>query len=204
MLNKIGDEKITSLEIIRNPISNTLMSIMDGLSGFALKKKLKDTPYDKLFHLKLRINGRYDLEKEANIKLHNKINKPDQEYLQINEIPNTNIRDFVENTVNKMGIKQFTQYDGKNNNCQVFVLNLLHANNVKNAPYDNFIKQDTTFVFEHNPNPIFKKIMDTVTDIGERVNTLQEGTGININKLKRKGTLTNFDLMDMAKKWVLN
>jgi hypothetical protein len=199
MLNKIGDQQITSLEIIRNPLSNTLMSILDGLSGFAIKQKIKETPYDKLFHLKLRINGRYDLEKEANIKLHNKVNVKDQEYLLISEILEITIRDFVENAVKLMGIKLFTHYDGKNNNCQVFVLNLLHANNIKNATYDNFIKQDTTFVFEHNPNPLFKRIMDTATDLGERVNQLTEGQGINLNKIKRKGTLTNFDLMDMAK-----
>jgi hypothetical protein len=197
-LNQIGDQTITSLEIIRQPISNALMTLMDGLSGFTLKQKLKETPYDKLFHLKLRINNSYDLEKEANVKLASKSDKKGQESLLISEIPNMCIRDFIENTINKININNFTHYSGDKLNCQNFVLNLLHANKINNNIFDSFIKQDTEFVFKNNPNPLFKKIMDTATDLGERVNTLTEGTGLG-RKMKSKTTLTNFDIANICK-----
>lgn len=196
-LNKIKNESITSLHIIRAPISNTTMNLMNVFSGFQLQQKLKQSSYDSLFHLKLRINGKYDLEKEQVPKLDFSKNTPNQELLQILQIPNITIWQFIDNVIKYMGIKQFLHYNGSTNNCQVFILNILHANNIHG--YDDFIKQDTSFVFEHNP--FLRKLMNTVTDIGRATVQLEEGTGIvKTKKRKKLNTLTNNDIISICMK----
>lgn len=191
MLNKIGNENINSLEIIRQPISTLLTQLLNTLSGFTLLRRIKNTPYDNLFHLKLRINNKYDLEKESSPLLQNKKNVKHQEYLPISNVPNITIAEFINNCVNRVGLKKFNQYNGENNNCQVFILDLLHSNDINNAEYDNFIKQDVEFIFRNNPNPLFRQIMNATTDLGNRITMLEEGTGIskphkNISKYEIK------------------
>jgi len=196
-LNNIGNQKITDIQIIRAPISKTLLTAMNAMSGFVLQNKLNNSPYDSLFHLKLRINGLYDYEKEAIVKLAPKKDAPNQEYLPIN--PNLfnglSISQFVQNHVNLMGMKNYLHYDGRTLNCQNFVLNALHANNINDPTYDNWLLQNTEFVFENNPNPLFHQIMNKITDIGNRFNIIEEGTGL----LGKKGTLTNYDIITICK-----
>ena len=58
MLEKIGNEQITSLTVIRQPISNAIFTLMNAIQGFQLAHKLKESQYDSLFHLKIRINNK--------------------------------------------------------------------------------------------------------------------------------------------------
>ena len=196
MLKKIGSEKITSLCIIRAPISNTVLNVMNAFTGFQLIEKLKQSPYDSLFHLKLRINGKYDLEKEEVPQLRPSNNKQHQETMSIHSFNQTTIAQFIENTIKHMSMKQFLHYNGKSNNCQVFVLNLLHSNGIHDSQCDEFIKQDTTFVFEHNT--FFRKMMNTATDVGRATVQLTEGTGIKQPTKKKLTTLSNNQIISMC------
>ena len=146
MLQKIGHEKITSLTAVRAPISNVLTNLLNGLSGFTLKRKLKSTPYDKLFHLALRINGKYDMEKEQSVKLAKAFNRPDQETLDITDFPRgLTIAQFVENAIKHVGIRRITHYDGRSTNCQVFILDLLHGSGIHDNNADNWMKHKTRY-----------------------------------------------------------
>jgi hypothetical protein len=194
---EIGNIQITSLQIIRNPVSSAIIEMMNIVSGFELKDKIKKSPYDNLFHLKIRINNKWDFEKESVPLLRDKINNKDQEILQISEIPGNIIRDFVENVVNLMGLNKFNTYNSKSNNCQNFALAILQANGINNENYNNFIKQDTEFIFKNSKNPVFTKILNTVTDIGNRAVILKDGEGIP-KPLQNKTTLTNYDLANIC------
>jgi hypothetical protein len=196
MLKKIGNENITSLVIIRAPISNSLMSVMNAFTGFQLKEKIKQSPYDSLFHLKLRINGKYDLEKEEVPQLRPCKNVAEQETMSIGSFNSTTINQFIENAIKHMSMKQFLHYNGSNNNCQVFVLNILHGNGIHNSQCDEFIKQDTTFVFEHNS--FLRKLMNTGTDIKRATVQLTEGTGIKQKKKKKLTTVSNNQIVSMC------
>ena len=191
MLDKIGNEQITSLTIIRQPLSHAIFTLMNAFQGFQLAQKLKESQYDTLFHLKIRINNKYDLEKEEVVQLRMIQNTGDQEIVQIDQIPSITISEFVERTIKHMSIKRFVAYNGSNNNCQVFIINLLHANGINNPTYDNFIKQDTTFVFQNNPK--FRKFLNTVTEIGRAKVQLEEGTGF-----KKLNTTTNNQIVSLC------
>ena len=89
-----------------------------------------------------------------------------------------------------MGKEKMFCYNAKQNNCQVFIRNLLEASGM----YDNeiFIMQDINQLF-HGFTGTWK-IMNTVTAIGNRLNMLSEGTiktWTKINYINKFGYLFN-------------
>ena len=57
----------------------------------------------------------------------------------------------LEKTKNIMGVDKYFDYDGKNNNCQLFLINFLKANDQLNDQEYKFIYQDTEFIFSQVP-----------------------------------------------------
>jgi hypothetical protein len=196
MLKQVGGEQITKLQLIRNPVNQVLIKLMNAFSGFTLENKLNNSPYDSLFHLKLRINDKYDYEKEEVTKLRHKTDSPNQEYMDIMTVPNISINDFIQNHMNIMGTKNYLSYDGRTNNCQIFIVNALHGSGINNSTWDGWILQNVEFIFENNPNPLFHGLMNKITDIGNRVVLLKEGGDLDVSN---KSTLTNFDIEDICK-----
>ena len=84
-------------------------------------------------------------------------------------------------------------YNAKHNNCQVFIRNLLEASNMHGN--EIFIMQDIKQVFHGFTGT--RKIMNTVTDIGNRLNMLSEGAGLT-TKHDKLTTLSNSDLISIA------
>jgi hypothetical protein len=79
----------------------------------------------------------------------------------------------MENTKKKMG-KKFIPYSAKSNNCQAFILSVLKANQMATPELETFVKQDTNALFEGDEG-FLRKFSNTVTDIGAKVATVQEG-----------------------------
>ena len=61
------------------------------------------------------------------------------------------------------------------------IINILDANNIGDSSDREFVKQDTAFLFENLP--YLRKIANTVTTLGARVDVITEGAGF---KSKRK------------------
>lgn len=196
MLKLHGNKIITSIVIVRSPISNILYNTLNSLTLGQLDERLNDYNYNHLFHLKVIINNKYSIEKESTIKFTNSNNVPNNsETREVKNIPhNLTIAKLCENCKDRMGKSMFS-YNSKQNNCQVFVRNLLEASGM----YGNeiFIMQDIKQIFHGFTGT--RKIMNAVTDIGNRVNMLTEGTGLIPSKYEHKlTTLSNSDLMSIA------
>ena len=88
MLKTHGNKIITSIIIVRFPISNILYQILNNLTLGQLEQRLNDYNYNKLFHLKIIINNKYSIEKESAIKfsLNNNI-QPNSETREVKNIP---------------------------------------------------------------------------------------------------------------------
>ena len=196
MLKAHGNKIITSIIIVRSPISNILYQTLNHLTLLQLDQRLNDYNYNQLFHLKIIINNKYSIEKESTIKftLNNHI-ESHSETREVKNIPyNLTIAKLCENCLNKMGNRMFS-YNAKHNNCQVFIRNLLEASGM----YGNeiFIMQDIKQLFHGFTGT--RKIMNTVTDIGNRVNMLTEGTGLIPSKHEHTlTTLSNSDLISIC------
>ena len=73
LLSKYGNVPIIGITIFRHKLASPLVSVIDAVSGFQFKKNIKDSPYDSLFHLGLKIilqgNTIFNLEKTEVISL---------------------------------------------------------------------------------------------------------------------------------------
>jgi hypothetical protein len=130
------------MKIMRVPI-NKLINIS--------VKLLNNIDYDKYFHLSLVVTTQssktFNIEKNERINIDvNKsiyLNRPQLRIIRV--IPsNLTIKTMLENCRNQMGDEKYFTYHPFNNNCQVFISNLLSSNNI--SGYDNYINQDVNYI----------------------------------------------------------
>jgi hypothetical protein len=180
ILEKYGNQPFNKICIYRTPLSKLLMGALALASGNTIQQKINEQPYEKLYHLFMSFQtpkGKVYFEKNEVINAFTSIKIPkDTEIREINSIPSNNltINEALDKTKTRMGDK-FFKYQSANNNCQVFILNILQANNIGSKKDYDFIKQDTESLFKGNS--LFRKIANTVTDIGAKVNEITQGSG---------------------------
>jgi hypothetical protein len=177
ILESIGNEKVTTIKVIRTPLSKATEFLLNIASFGQLKQKMKDANIDTLFHLSMLINGKYVLEKNEVIMLYKDANavKKDSDTLDVSVTTNVTINEMLEKTQKRMGDK-YGPYDGKNNNCSVFLSNVLAANNLDTQASRDFINQKTDELFKSFP-ALTEKIVKAGTTAGAVVNRLVEGEG---------------------------
>jgi len=180
VLEDHGTEPITSLTLRRNPVSDLITGAMNVVSGGVFNQKLKNQPYDKLFHLGLLVktsNTSFVLEKIERVNVSYQISSPKGlEQLEVNVPAGLTVEELINKTKERMGKHNFLDYDGYKNNCQDFMLNILEANGLSNDENKKFVKQDTQVLFEDSP--ILAKVSKKLTDIGASFNALTRGGGI--------------------------
>ena len=199
--SKYGNNRINKLVIERVPLKETTMNLLNLASGNTTLQRLKQSTYDKLFHLrllfKLENNKILFVEKNQTLNIdyyENLVNQKGIEQLEINEITNETLFNFINNGQLILKDKYFS-YNAKTNNCQDFISALLISNNIVNQEYQNFIKQDVNFIFKNNP--FLKNLINSLTSIGHRFDVIS-GNGM-INKLNFNKPLDNFELMEICK-----
>jgi hypothetical protein len=139
---KYGHLKIIGIEIYRRPIMDSVMNLMNAFTLGEAKQRLKESPYDKLYHLgcyaTLENNEVLEVDKQQTIKIRKLLKKnPNNEYMNVNikkEIP---FGESIANTIKQMGDKRFFEYDARNSNCQDFMINYLNANGLGTTENNN-------------------------------------------------------------------
>jgi hypothetical protein len=170
ILSEVGDSEIKSIKLMRTPVPDYIIELLNIVSFGDFKKKLKETEYDKLFHLGIVFDttkGRVLVEKNEVINISKDIPENIEGYEEKN-IPinrRTNLNEILKNTQQRLGDKYF-KYSAYDNNCQNFILNLLKANNLGNESDYEWVKQDTEELFK--TNPYLRKLSNTVTDVASR------------------------------------
>lgn len=184
LLDKIGNDPITSIKVVRTPISSFVSGFLNVISLGAFNKALKDNGYDKALHLSLKCNE-YILDKQAVISLvKGDPIKKDSEVLTVPIGHSITFRQLLDNTRKEMGDTKFSNYNSKSNNCQNFVMSILKANGLLNEELSSFIKQDAEEIFK-KLGWITEKIANVVTDTGALADKAIEGEGV---KKKRNST----------------
>jgi hypothetical protein len=93
--------------------------------------------------------------------------------------------DFFNNASSKVG-NSIYQYDGKNNNCQVFLYNLLKYNNLLTDEFQKIFMQNTEAMVNELPT-ITQNFMKTATNLAGIADIILYGYGIDEKKtIKRK------------------
>ena len=164
-----GDEPLLEMIISRNVVSSILTGSMKLLSS-QFREKVGS---DKLYHLKLLIRTTYSnvsIEKNEVITISPYQMNYQAENLYVHFPPGITINILLENTRNEMG-NSFLSYSARDNNCQNFVLSLLHANGLSNERNILFTKQSTTALFSTE----MRKLTNTITDIAGKIDIIREG-----------------------------
>jgi hypothetical protein len=182
-LRKWGNEKIVSIVIGRKPLSRPIMTALELASGFTFAEKIAQTPYDDLFHLFLGITTTkhkftYEKEEVVAMNVFNTAKRAGTEFREIHHIPDgLTMNNCIEKQRELMGDSKFLGYSAKDNNCQSFVKAFLEANQIGNNEDIAFVKQDLNSLFEGDNN-VLRKITNSVTDLGAKVNEIIYGSGI--------------------------
>jgi hypothetical protein len=182
LLKKVGDEIIQTITIMRTPLSNVLTSALNIASFGQFKKRARNLPYDKLFHLFIIIQTnkrKYILEKNAviNFKTHNGRIAPKTDIQQVNNLPSgISIIQLLTQAEKTMGKNKFYSYNARSNNCQDFIMGLFKSSGIGDQVDYDFVKQELDEIFKKSP--IFNKIVNTTTAIGAVGDVLINGEGV--------------------------
>lgn len=176
-----GDEEITSMFIARSVIDKNVESFLNTISFGLLNKIKKKLNYDKLFHLKLIINGKYTYEKNQTVNIGGPYVKgKDEQQLPIDVPSGLTIVDFMNKGMKRMK-DSFFKYDAFNQNggtnCQIFVLNNLIANGLAAPRIVRFVKQDIKTIAEGLPSFV-KDAARTITNITQIGDYIRQELGL--------------------------
>lgn len=189
LLKRVGNNKVIEIKIARSPLSKITSFFLNLTSLGEFKKRLNETPYDKMYHLFMIIKTEsrsYILEKNEVIilkKFNGKITK-DTEILETNIREGLTLNIMLEKARNIMGDK-FYSYKGLDNNCQFFVSSILKSNGLNTDELEAFVIQDTRHLFNNNPK--FRKIVNSITDVGAVATTTIDDIKEDIVSLPSEG-----------------
>jgi hypothetical protein len=183
IISKYGDKNITGIMLGRTPLGAPILTALQLASGNTFSQKLENTPYDTLFHLFMcvQLDGKDKIVLEKNEVINAEIGcklPKDTETKSItsSDIPTgLTLKQALDKTQESMGGKYFT-YSAKDNNCQDFIVAFLTANNIGTETDKSWVKQETKILFEGNDR--LRKIANTLTDIGARVDVIRQGAGV--------------------------
>src|SRR5574343_20494 len=182
-LEQYGKYPIIGITLSRAPIQTMLRKALDVVSLGAFSKAAEKYGYDKLFHLSmlvdLDVNGsrrRVVVEKNAVINISPKFKaESEAEYLPI-ALPQDReitLDELMGNAKTIIGQKYFP-YNAWNNNCQVFIREVLASNGLNSKTAQDWLFQDVTKLAEELP-AVSKEIANAVTYTGAVVDKITGG-----------------------------
>ena len=178
LLSQVGSEPITSLMVLRTPLSSGTKSLLGLVSFGTFENAVQAASYDDMFHLALLINTKYTLDKQEVVKLQQtNPTKPNTQSMVVPLSATVTIQQLVDRTKQFMGDVRFSGYDAKTNNCQDFIQAVLQASNLLTPPLQAFIKQDASSVFQQMPSWT-AQVARAFTDIGAVANRVIQGENL--------------------------
>mmetsp|Transcript_22325 Transcript_22325/g.48560 ORF Transcript_22325/g.48560 Transcript_22325/m.48560 type:complete len:327 (+) Transcript_22325:60-1040(+) len=163
---------ITDMVVVRTPVQDYVGHLMQIISIGKYKDAIAESPYDRMFHLSVLINGKYVLQKNEVIDLSDggaASVTEESEVMKVN-IPGMDTPSpltftmLLDNTKRHMGDIKFSDYCAVTNNCQDFILAVLQSNGLATKELESFIKQDAEAIFNQLPihtKPVAKALTNT-------------------------------------------
>lgn len=177
-----GDIPIKSIRVCKNPIQETFDTILNLVSTGQFQKEKDKLNYDNMFHLFLvleLVDGRL-VRLEKNQVLNIGFIEPSFIRKSCINVP-LNAGDVL--TINKLLDRaqdaignEFFLYDGQNNNCQIFIDNVLTYSDINSKKIKKFVLQDTEKIIGNLPS-ISRAIIKGATDLGAVFDVLLYGKG---------------------------
>lgn len=181
-LKKKGNLKIIHLDVLREPIQETVKYFASLSTLGQIEKNIKDLGYDNIFHLSLHFmledNTEGIIEKNHVINIRKYEKKDVTQIMYVDVKGNITLNDLLLNAVKLYsGPREFNDYNAKTNNCQRFVFSLLEGSGMMNPELSNFIVQDAYKILKKTG--LFETASKILTTIANRSDIIIKGKGIN-------------------------
>lgn len=176
VLKQYGDANITAMRIRREPLSKVAEGLLTAVT-LGKWKEIKGS-YDKMFHLYAILytdKGNFLLEKNETVILKKGTFplKKEAEEMTVSMPQKIPLAEFINRTIKRMGLSDYTTYEGFSLNCQNFLMNHLQANNLITPQLKQFIWQDTKQLIEKTPS-FSRWLGKAITDIAGKGRELVE------------------------------
>jgi hypothetical protein len=169
ILEKYGNFKIIKMYLVREPIKNFFLYLMNLVTFYKYNKIILNSKKYFPYHtyILLVINTENNIKKIISIEKNNTINI--NEYFNVNNEQNFNSINIVENkysindmlniTKKRIGVKKFYNWNINKNNCQKFAKELIITMNAKKNK--KYIFQDK-IMKELNPSELTLYIVNCI------------------------------------------
>ena len=190
-LAQYGNCLIKSIMVRREPIKSWIHTALDYISLGQWNKVRNRLNYDKLYHLSLVAgiqcaNGTKKgimMEKNEVINITDKYDDgssragagTDMEYFNVPVPTPIPLKQFVDKAIEAVGPSIY-QYDAFSNNCQVFIVSLLRANNLISPQIQAWILQPTESLLAELPDFVAPAAR-SITNIAALADRVIEGRG---------------------------
>ncbi len=176
-LKKHGNTDIISIVVHRVPLSGVAEGLLTAIT-LGKWKTIREN-YDDIFHLfatlKLRTGEVLLLEKNETVVL--KEGAPpttkEAQSMTVRMAGAVPLAEFINRTIKRMGLSDYTTYESMTLNCQNFLMNHLQANNLITPQLKQFIWQDTKQLIEKTPS-FSRWLGKAITDIAGKGRELVE------------------------------
>jgi len=178
VIKDLGNYRIKKVVIVRSPIKSYIKYLLNVISFGKFLEALKQTPYDKLFHLSMNIeleNGQViSVEKNEVIEIHRTVKSYSNSemmpvYTQGDIIT---LNDLLENGIKAAGSESaFFTYNAWNNNCQNFIIYLLKGSGFNSPSIQSFVLQDISKLIANTPE-FTKKFGSAITTAASIANKI--------------------------------
>ena len=172
ILEKYGDMKIKSIRIGRRPINSLVEKAFNIISLGKWDKLRAQFPYDKLFHLFLILTMEdgtvISFEKNSIVTMtvnDERCSMKDVDCIEL-EYPADSItlNTLAKKPLERIGKEKYFIYHPFDQNCQIFISEILKTFNLYNKKAETFVYQDLSEIVEKLPWYV-KYIAKAVTDI---------------------------------------
>ena len=176
ILKQYGAANITGIRIRREPLSGIAEGLLQAIT-LGKWKEIRQN-YDEIYHLYAILytdKGQFLLEKNETVILKKgtfPLKKEAQE-MTVSMVQSIPLAEFIDKTVKRMGLTDYTTYSPFSLNCQNFLLNHLQANGIITPQLREFIYQDTKQLIERTPS-FSQWLGKAVTDLAGKGRELYE------------------------------
>jgi len=172
-LEKKGGDKIVGMFIVSRPIESYVKKLLSVATFGQIDKATKTAGIqDKVRHLFLVINGYiYELNEVLSLGRKQYTRQPEDEVMKVEPTPDMTIQQFIQTAQDKSG-SAFSVYHPFQNNCGIWVSNVLKANGLLKSQYKTFINQPVSKVVDNLDLTSYKTI-EAITDLGSLVAELK-------------------------------
>jgi len=192
-LKSHGEEEITSMKVIRVPLSKAIGLGMDLLTAGAFGKAKSKLSVDNFFHLAVVINGKHVIEKNETVNYRAYSKAAGEEDMEVPLKGSMTINDLIKDASKGREKIFWGEYSPLGNNCQAWVKGLLSHNGLSSPSINSFVMQDMESLIKELPS-YTSHVGKAVTDFASVLNRIIQASTGGALGFKRGGIIGDGDM----------